>query len=337
MTAAREPEVERLRAGFAEATASAPEQVVEASLRLAGRPVRASVVGRRLADQVLAPFVHLRDPAARLEPPELQIELWDSEASGVPLPGALPERGISGSGRVMIAADAAALTAIDRPAARIVGWRRSHETLPVEERWRPLPGILPFWYLDRGVNIVHAAMVGRGGDGVLLVGPSGAGKSTTALACAAAGMELIGDDQVGISEQEGSFRAHMLFATARLWPEVVAGNPWLACEGTCEPLVDGKLLVIPGERAHTRTEGNVLGMLVLRTGASRSGLRSAGPGEALRASAPYSLVGVVGGGRWGLARIGALVRRLPLRALEVKGGPAEAATLVEEAFEELRG
>ena len=337
MTEQAAADLERLDSGFRAAVAAAPREVVEARLRLGGRAVTATVAGRELADLVLAPFAHLRDDADG-EPPELRIELWDAAATGVPLDGALPARGAeaSGDGGVVVAADTTALTAIDRGAGRIIGWRPSAAELAVEERWRPLPAILPLWYLDRGIGVLHAAFVGRDGEGVLLVGPSGAGKSTTALACATAGMEMVGDDQVGLAEEDGAYRAHMLFGTARLWPEALERDPWLACGGAGERLPDGKLLVKPGPEAALRHSGRVRGMAILRTDASHSRVTPARPGEALLAIAPFSLLGVVGGGRWGMERIGVLVRSLPLRTVEVAGGPAEASALVEEAFEELR-
>ena len=46
---------------------------------------------------------------------------------------------------------------------------------------------------------LHAACVGLGGRGVLLIGPSGAGKSTLALHCALAGFEFLSEDSVFVA------------------------------------------------------------------------------------------------------------------------------------------
>jgi hypothetical protein len=43
---------------------------------------------------------------------------------------------------------------------------------------------------------LHAACVGRGDDGVLLVGPSGSGKSTLVLQCLLAGLDFLAEDSV---------------------------------------------------------------------------------------------------------------------------------------------
>jgi hypothetical protein len=66
---------------------------------------------------------------------------------------------------------------------------------------------------------------------VLLAGKGGSGKSTTALACALAGMEYLGDDYCVIEPAAG--KVHMIYRTAKLlksslelmrWPGVVE-NP----------------------------------------------------------------------------------------------------------------
>jgi hypothetical protein len=43
---------------------------------------------------------------------------------------------------------------------------------------------------------LHAACIGRGDDGVLLVGPSGSGKSTLVLQCLLAGLDFLAEDSV---------------------------------------------------------------------------------------------------------------------------------------------
>ena len=48
---------------------------------------------------------------------------------------------------------------------------------------------------------LHAACVGLGGRGILLMGPSGAGKSTLALHCALAGFEFLSEDSAFVAPQ----------------------------------------------------------------------------------------------------------------------------------------
>jgi hypothetical protein len=48
----------------------------------------------------------------------------------------------------------------------------------------------------QGLVPLHAACVGRGGQGILLLGPSGAGKSTVSLHCLLQGLDFLAEDSV---------------------------------------------------------------------------------------------------------------------------------------------
>ena len=51
----------------------------------------------------------------------------------------------------------------------------------------------------QGLVSLHAACVGSGGRGLLLMGPSGAGKSTVALQCLLQGLDFLSEDSVFVS------------------------------------------------------------------------------------------------------------------------------------------
>src|SRR4029077_1949504 len=53
----------------------------------------------------------------------------------------------------------------------------------------------------QGLVPLHAACVGRGGHGILLVGASGAGKSTLVLHCLLSGLDLLAEDSVLLRPQ----------------------------------------------------------------------------------------------------------------------------------------
>jgi hypothetical protein len=53
----------------------------------------------------------------------------------------------------------------------------------------------------QGLMPLHAACVGGGGRGILLIGASGAGKSTAVLHCALAGFELVSEDSLFVSPE----------------------------------------------------------------------------------------------------------------------------------------
>jgi hypothetical protein len=53
----------------------------------------------------------------------------------------------------------------------------------------------------QGLVPLHAACVGQGGRGLLLMGPSGAGKSTVAMLCLLQGLDFVSEDSVFVSPQ----------------------------------------------------------------------------------------------------------------------------------------
>lgn len=67
-----------------------------------------------------------------------------------------------------------------------------------------------------GSQVLHAGAVAYGGAAALLVGVGGVGKSTTALACAMAGADFLGDDLVLVATDAPTPVVHCLFATAKL-------------------------------------------------------------------------------------------------------------------------
>jgi hypothetical protein len=82
----------------------------------------------------------------------------------------------------------------DRGAAAAVQFTGRVEDLPVWDAGAPLRNPIHFASRTRGARLLHAAAVGVGEDGVLLVGPGGSGKSGTTLACLANGLSTVGDD-----------------------------------------------------------------------------------------------------------------------------------------------
>ena len=126
----------------------------------------------------------------------------------------------------------------------------------------------------------------------------------------------------------------MLYGTGRLDEGTIERNPFLANGASPAGLPDGKLLISPPPD-RLATSARVRGIVVLKRGAERNAVTEATPGEALLACAPYSLVAVVGGAAYGMARIAEMVRRLPLRRVEVAGGPEEAAELVASVIDEV--
>ena len=109
-----------------------------------------------------------------------------------------PVRPLSGAGLLCGALDGATFAALD-----------SHQRsalIVVSQRLLSYPYHVRYELLEFAVYVLaarvqklvplHAACVGRAGEGVLLVGPSGSGKSTLVLHCLLSGMDFLAEDSV---------------------------------------------------------------------------------------------------------------------------------------------
>lgn len=112
------------------------------------------------------------------------------------------------------------LQLLHRGKRQAIYWINQAQQLSFWEIAAPLRTIFRWWAADNGLQLAHAAVVGRNGRGVLLTGRSGQGKSTTAAACLAAGMEFVSDDYVLLSTEPNP-TAHCLFNSAKLHTQVL--------------------------------------------------------------------------------------------------------------------
>ena len=187
------------------------------------------------------------------------------------------------------------VTWLDRGARRIVGWRANADRLSMHERTRPLPFLLPVWYADQGVQVIHAGLVARDGCGVLFCGANGAGKSTSSLACLCAGLDFLSDDHVGLeARRDGSFVGHSVFASTRLEPDHLVRFPELVPHAIPSPeWYETKSLILVAEAFPERVIPSVpiraIVLPVLGEG-QRSSATPIGRAAALRALAPSTLM-----------------------------------------------
>jgi len=82
--------------------------------------------------------------------------------------------------------------------------------IPPWERGSPLRLFIHWAQAAAGYRLTHAATLGVGGRGALIVGASGSGKSGTTLAGLMNGLQSIGDDYV-VVEQDATIVAHSVF------------------------------------------------------------------------------------------------------------------------------
>ncbi len=331
-----------MRAAFDQARRAHPAALHETFYRFGGQLVRLRAVGPALAAAVDRPFAHLAAAGDNLVP-RLTIDLWDGAATAVPPPpdGPAAERAwrVAGGaattfarGRVFRYQHGAGVTWLDRHSRHMVGWRAAATSLPIHERSKPLPLLLSIWYHDRDIHVVHAALVARDGQGLLIGGRSGSGKTTAALAALLGGFDYLGDDQSGLEVRpDGSFIGHSLFSGARITTDHLERFPGLrpyAISGDARP--DKALLFIPEirpDRCAAHAAIRAIAVPTLGNG-PRTEVRHARKSEALCRLAPTSLFTPFGPGAGGFGALSRLVDAVPSYWLELGTDPSDIARAI---------
>jgi hypothetical protein len=330
-------------------------------LEMAGLRLRLHHAGEGLREGLLAPFEHLSCREAR--DPDLTISLFDTASSGIEPPPPLWEPIAAAPGTnpvvrlrseracVLAAAGSRGLTAALPAEGVAVFHLPDAAAIPASERAAPIREALQLLMAERGRLMTHAAAVGRGGRGVLLVGRGGSGKSTLALSCALAGMEIVADDYVLLDP--GPLAAHTMQSTAKLTEDSAARLrvPAGVVDAVgFEPTLEGpaKALVrIPDLAPGCLRRNLAIAAVVAPTlpplsshffaGTAKKdevsweegALRPISAAEALRAVAPSTIVQAGFGGGGSLATLADLVRRVPSYALKLSPDPTANAAAVD--------
>lgn len=190
---------------------------------------------------------------------------------------------------------------------------------------------LPLWLESRGVTVLHAGAVARGGRAVAFVGPSGIGKSTLCAELVADGWSFVADDGLAVDEDAaGAWRCLPGPPWLRLWPSALEGRWGRAAEGL--PRVHGTLekrrLPVTGGPAGGEGEcPDLAAVYVLDRrppGEGAVAVEPLPPREALLglvehslAAAPLAALGLAAARLDRLARAAA---RVPVRRLRYPGG-----------------
>lgn len=220
------------------------------------------------------------------------------------------------------------------------GWllKLDDVAFPYWEVGSPFRFLLHEWFAARGLQYVHAAAVGTEKGGVLLVGKGGSGKSTTALLCAAAGLQYAGDDYCLIDPSRE--RIYSLYNTGKLkGPEDYARLPELKGLSTnsdsFERGGDGKGVYFLDEIWPDRVvAGMPLRAIVVPriTGQAATRVEPCPPFDALVAMLPSTIAQLPAATNEDCDRMVALAEKLPAYLLhlgtDIHGIPAALTTLL---------
>ena len=330
---------------FGEALARFPERAYVADFLMGGSIVRSHIVGAELHTSFVKAFAHLQLPAGQ-RVPKLTVHLFDATDTGIGESEIAADYDPALAGEVVAAPDGQFVyfgrpqlrTVLDRVNASITGAVGSAGRLTLYDLGRPLHSELLLWHHDQQLLPVHAGLVAREGQGVLLAGPGGSGKSTTSIMCHLAGFAYLADDYVAVEwNSDGNVTGHSVYNSSHIEPEHLKKFPALVSAGATSGSLtrEDKSLVIlsdleAGNFAHAATI-RVIGLpRVAHT--PTTAVRRASKVEALMRLAPSSLflLPYAGMSRDGFAKLNDLVNRLPAYWLELGEDLAEIPAVVDE-------
>lgn len=318
----------------------------EQRLVLADRAVQVRFVAPELEARFSPTLAHLVDRDAGTDTraalrPDLKVACWDRSLTDVAAPPPpwglddyLPEARIRGhlDGRIRATFDATArvLSLYDRDAREAVLHVASSATVPDWMDRAPFRTILTWWAADRGFVLVHASAVAWADGAVVLAGGTGAGKSTTALACLAAGLDLLGDDAclVGLDPVP---RVWSVYKRAKLEPDAARWLP--ALDALAVERRPDQTHIDPG--VHHRHDASLRAVLLPRVTSERvSRTVPVSRAEAMRVLTATTLREGGAMARDALATLTALARDVPCLRLELGRDLDRVADTVRAVIED---
>lgn len=334
---------------FDRAAASYPGELAEAFYIFGGKRVRLRIVGRELAKHIVLPISHLRTRGQSRVPVQLTIDIWDGNGT-IDNDSFLLHENVecyettlkSPDGRFIGQRLPYTVSCLDRQRSHIVASIAWNEKISNYERAKPLARLLLEWHNDQNIQMVHAALVARHGQGVLVAGKRGAGKSTFSLACVRAGFDYVSEDFVGLERRpDDSFVGHSLYNSVFLETIALARFGDLTShtiESGFSPEEKSVLILsqLFPERLQRAVPIRVLALPRV-VNSVKAKFRPASRGEALLGLGPSSFLQIPNRERGvrGFDNLAELVERVPCYWLEVGTHLPSIASAVEALLDEV--
>jgi hypothetical protein len=341
-----------------EAAARGSVGVVERHYRIGGRPVRLRLGGPAMVEPFTRALSHLAaDPVGD---PSLSVCVADATIVAAPpspwaalVPGPVAAPGPRADSpaadakptvhardeavEALFQLDYAAVSLYDKRARTGMYWTASADLVPPYERGAPLRTIFHWWGLQQNWHVVHAGAVGTDDGGVLLVGKAGSGKSTVALACLAAGLAYLGDNDALLAAGAPPF-VHGLYCAGKLDAEHVRRRlpHLLPLVGPREARYRNKDVFFVEARGGATLAGGfpLRAVLIPRiTGAAAATARRVPASAAVVALAPSTLLQLPGAHRERLRHLVGVLRDVPAYVLEMGDDVASVPAAITRVLE----
>jgi hypothetical protein len=288
----------------------APGDVVPRLLNIAGRSLKLDIAGASIEAFVCPAFAPMAVAGTTSET-NSRLLIWADERYRHPPWGEaecgsirLPNGGILISHAVSSAVEAFL------PEGRLMLWGRPDAFENGDIQAHPASTAIAAWLARSGALVWHAGAVGDDNGAALLIGPGGTGKSTVALACAARGMGVLGDDLCVVTT-DGAPMVHGLFSTAKVTRDSEQHLGLTAPANSARTAKDKRVLTFSDE-TFVRS-APIAAIIVLTKSSSGSVLAPLPRSAVMRALAPTALKAAIGAGslRQWLRTVADLARRTP--------------------------
>lgn len=216
-------------------------------------------------------------------------------------------------------------------------WTRAAASLPAWEYGSPLRHHIHWGALSAGLTMVHSAVVGENGIGVMLAGPGGSGKSTLTAAAISCGMQTTGDDIVLLSRSRSGWTSHAVFDNLKLTGMAETLFSGLAERAVNPTRAKEEKALIP---ISTSTNALVPTLAVKAlvscrlTGAEASAFRPASRFEMIRALSPSTSMILRTGHNETFQQVASLARDLPCHEFLIGRDPVEAVSALRAFMQE---
>ena len=325
---------------------------------VAGHAVQLRIAGKGFADKLPGALAHLSRPPGDV--PSLTVHAWDDVSTGTGLPRLLsrylffvqmhcfdylgPRNEMTDFHgpriRAIMHLDPVIVSLFDPVRSVALYWTPDVAQIPIWDWGTPLRVILNEWAKLHGLFLAHSGAVGLAEGGVIFAGKSGSGKSTSALACLGHGALMYAGDDYSLLSVTGQPYVHSLYSSGKLkgMPDFDRFSHLLPLVVNRDHLERQKALVFLSEAFQGKVASGfpLRAILVPRiSGRPETTIEPSTPMAALRALAPSTLLQLPGEGRETMARLSALVRRVPAYTLNAGTHMGGIAQNVEALLKQL--